>query len=552
MKRLITNFCDINKKLEELENEKQENLISGKNIKTINSVSLLGEGNIEIGEGGTFEQKQSDWEEEDELNVTYIKNKPNIPSLEGYATQNWVNNQNFLTEHQSLENYAKLDDLPEKVSQLTNDAGYITSFTEEDPVFKNSPAYSITNLDIQSWNNKSDFSGSYEDLSDKPDIPSVPTNVSEFNNDAGYLTQHQDISNKYDKTGGTINGNVEVVGDLKLKIPDEDYDAGVNLDRSLDTNLGTILSLNGYVGNTSYKVLLRNIASPINNNDAVNKKYVDNHILVPNYYLIELNIDGSVKLKSSTLTYQKVYDNLTNPSKADYLDVLWETENGSNQFSRFYVPCIGIQEVNNGDLLFQGNILHFGVNYMIVFTLNQNDILTTLLILPIESNENKKNSVIQNSTSDAYYPTTKAVFNEFQRKPDIVWEYQDGNEKIKALNVDISDNLNWQITGLNLTPYKRLKFYITGGISSNNITPNVILEMSLDPRSATSDTFNNYTASGIYQYLNNSNRLYITTMCVNSSKNSVLFLKQNSLYGTAATSAVDDTRYLYLIEGYYD
>lgn len=37
-------------------------------------------------------------------------------------------------------------------------------------------------------------SGSYNDLTDKPVIPTVPTNVSAFTNDAGYLTQHQDIS----------------------------------------------------------------------------------------------------------------------------------------------------------------------------------------------------------------------------------------------------------------------------------------------------------------------------------------------------------------------
>lgn len=43
------------------------------------------------------------------------------------------------------------------------------------------------------------FSGNYNDLSNKPTIPTVPTNVSEFHNDAGYLTQHQDISGKADK-----------------------------------------------------------------------------------------------------------------------------------------------------------------------------------------------------------------------------------------------------------------------------------------------------------------------------------------------------------------
>ena len=82
----------------------------------------------------------------------------------------------------------------------------------------------VTAQEKQAWNNKSDFSGSYNDLSDKPTIPAaqiqsdwnqtdssakdfiknkptipvVPTNVSAFTNDAGYLTKHQDISGKED------------------------------------------------------------------------------------------------------------------------------------------------------------------------------------------------------------------------------------------------------------------------------------------------------------------------------------------------------------------
>ena len=37
-------------------------------------------------------------------------------------------------------------------------------------------------------------SGSYNDLEDKPTIPTVPTNVSAFTNDSGYLTSHQSLS----------------------------------------------------------------------------------------------------------------------------------------------------------------------------------------------------------------------------------------------------------------------------------------------------------------------------------------------------------------------
>lgn len=42
-------------------------------------------------------------------------------------------------------------------------------------------------------------SGSYSDLSNKPTIPVVPTKVSAFINDAGYLTQHQSLDG-YAKT----------------------------------------------------------------------------------------------------------------------------------------------------------------------------------------------------------------------------------------------------------------------------------------------------------------------------------------------------------------
>lgn len=42
-------------------------------------------------------------------------------------------------------------------------------------------------------------SSSDAEILNKPTIPTVPTNVSAFTNDAGYLTSHQDISGKEDK-----------------------------------------------------------------------------------------------------------------------------------------------------------------------------------------------------------------------------------------------------------------------------------------------------------------------------------------------------------------
>ena len=51
------------------------------------------------------------------------------------------------------------------------------------------------------------FSGSYNDLSNKPTIPTIPTNVSSFINDVGYLTQHQDITGKAEKSEMSVSLN---------------------------------------------------------------------------------------------------------------------------------------------------------------------------------------------------------------------------------------------------------------------------------------------------------------------------------------------------------
>ena len=61
--------------------------------------------------------------------------------------------------------------VPTKTSQLQNDSGFLT--TETDPVFSDSPAAGITSQDITDWNNKSDFSGDYDDLTNKPTIPAA-------------------------------------------------------------------------------------------------------------------------------------------------------------------------------------------------------------------------------------------------------------------------------------------------------------------------------------------------------------------------------------------
>lgn len=93
-------------------NKKQDVLVSGQNIKTINGQDIFGSGDITIESDGVkkWEGTRAEYNalgtyDENTLyiitdeNVEYAK-KTDIPSLTGYATQTWVEEQGYLKEEQ--------------------------------------------------------------------------------------------------------------------------------------------------------------------------------------------------------------------------------------------------------------------------------------------------------------------------------------------------------------------------------------------------------------------------------------------------------------------
>lgn len=133
-------------------NNKQNQLVSGVNIKTLNDESILGSGNIEI-EIPTYTSGTG-------IDIT------------NYEISNTITSYNDLTD---------LPIIPTQTSELVNDSDFVTSDELSDVA----------------------FSGSYTDLSNAPDIP---TDTSDLINDSGFIDK--DVN---DLTYYTLTSNLSAV-----------------------------------------------------------------------------------------------------------------------------------------------------------------------------------------------------------------------------------------------------------------------------------------------------------------------------------------------------
>ena len=172
-------------------------------------------------------------------------------SLEGYATQEWVQNQNYLTEHQSLNLYALKSELfsgnyndltnkpniPTKVSDLNNDLGFLTAHQ------------SLSDYALKSEL----FSGNYNDLDNKPEIPSLSGYATEnWVQQQGYLTSHQSLTDyalKSELFSGSYNDLTDLptlfngnYSSLSYTINSTNTNASGNLEVDLSTNIYKIIA----------------------------------------------------------------------------------------------------------------------------------------------------------------------------------------------------------------------------------------------------------------------------------------------------------------------
>ena len=177
-------------------------------------------------------------------------NKPTIPSIEGLATESYVKNEIANAQLDGgdvdLSGYATKDDLHEHTnknildnitSEKVNDWDNKSEFDGDYNSLTNKPTIpslvgyatesyvknEIANAQLNSDDNEVDLSGfaTKDELNTKADVEDIPTKVSQLENDSnyltsipseyitetelndkGYLTEHQDISGKVDKEDG--------------------------------------------------------------------------------------------------------------------------------------------------------------------------------------------------------------------------------------------------------------------------------------------------------------------------------------------------------------
>lgn len=157
---------------------------------------------------------------QDELEEA-IKDVDVTSQLENYATKEYVDNAiDGVDVTEQLKDYAKKTDIPNvptKTSELTNDSGYLTNIPSEyitetelnakgyltehqslEDYAKKSELHnhsnksvldSITSDKVAEWDNKSTFDGDYNSLTNKPTIPTVTndlTNELKSNYDTAY------------------------------------------------------------------------------------------------------------------------------------------------------------------------------------------------------------------------------------------------------------------------------------------------------------------------------------------------------------------------------
>lgn len=116
------------------------------------------------------------------------------------ATQAWVNAQNFLTEHQSLEEYSKTSEIESKITDATNDMATQT--------WVESQQYLKEHQSLEDYYTKSEIDDK-EFLTEIPEEYAKTDDIQNWVENKHYLTDHQSLDDYYTK--GQVDEKIETI-----------------------------------------------------------------------------------------------------------------------------------------------------------------------------------------------------------------------------------------------------------------------------------------------------------------------------------------------------
>jgi len=136
------------------------------------------------------------------------------PSASSVEWDNIQNKPNFAIvatsgDYDDLLNTPSIPTIPENLSEFNNDAGFLTEYTETDPEF------TTWDKDYNDLTNLPNFTNWDTDSNDDFDgqyssLNGVPYNVSEFTNDVGYLTEYTESQTLSDVISNNNSANDQI------------------------------------------------------------------------------------------------------------------------------------------------------------------------------------------------------------------------------------------------------------------------------------------------------------------------------------------------------
>ncbi len=109
---------------------------------------------------------------------------PSIPAIPSQISA-FQNDVGYIT----MDSIPSIPAIPSQISAFQNDVGYITSYTEQQILSIHNDTIFLSGGSFVKL--PPTFDGDYNSLRNKPNIPEIPTAISAFQNDAGYLAQSE-------------------------------------------------------------------------------------------------------------------------------------------------------------------------------------------------------------------------------------------------------------------------------------------------------------------------------------------------------------------------